>query len=93
MPRALDVALRYQLVSPWTNWLVVAARPDGEKALDIPAMRKVPQTLAAGWGGVGAVAWRRKRGLDADPERRALASPCPRCEDCRHRALFEGSSE
>ena len=52
----LEQALRYRLVSPWTNWLVVAARPDGEKALDIPAIRKVPQTLAAGWGGVGAVA-------------------------------------
>ena len=51
----LEQALRYQLVSPWTNWLVVAARPDGEKALDIPALRKVPQTMAAGWSGVGAV--------------------------------------
>ena len=54
----LEQALRYRLVSPWTNWLVVAARPDGEKALDIPALRKVPQTLAAGWGGVGALASR-----------------------------------
>jgi hypothetical protein len=52
----LEQALRYRLVSPWTNWLVVAARADGEKALDIPALRKVPQTLAAGWGGVGEVA-------------------------------------
>jgi hypothetical protein len=51
----LEQALRYRLVSPWTNWLVVAARPDGEKALDIPVIRKVPQTLAAGWGGVGVV--------------------------------------
>ena len=49
-------------MSPWTNWLVVAARPDGEKALDIPAIRKVPQTLAAGWGGVGVVA----AGMSAD---------------------------
>jgi Ca-activated chloride channel homolog len=54
----LEQALRYRLVSPWTNWLVVAARPDGEKTLDIPALRKVPQTLAAGWSGVGALASR-----------------------------------
>jgi uncharacterized protein YoxC len=54
----LEQALRYRLVSPWTNWLVVAARPDGERALDMPALRKVPQTLAAGWSGVGAVASR-----------------------------------
>ena len=53
----LDQALRYRLVSPWTNWLVVAARADGEKALGIPALRKVPQSLAAGWGGVGMVAY------------------------------------
>jgi Ca-activated chloride channel family protein len=51
----LQTALRYRLVSPWTNWLVVAPRAEGEKARDIPALRKVQQTLAAGWGGVGSV--------------------------------------
>jgi Ca-activated chloride channel family protein len=55
-PAGLEQALLYRLVSPWTNWLVVADRPEGEKAFDIPKIRKVPQTLAAGWGGVGAVA-------------------------------------
>jgi len=43
----LNTALQYRLVSPWTNWLVIAARPDGDKAQDIPAIRKVPQTQAA----------------------------------------------
>lgn len=43
----LKTALQYRLVSPWTNWLVVATRPDGEKANDIPAFRKAPQTHAA----------------------------------------------
>jgi uncharacterized protein Yka (UPF0111/DUF47 family) len=51
----VDQAVRYRLVSPWTNWLVVAERPAGEKALDMPALRKVPQTMAAGWGGTGRV--------------------------------------
>ena len=64
----LEQALRYRLVSPWTNWLVVAARPDGERALGIPALRKVPQTLAAGWGGVGAMAF-------GSAERSAGATP------------------
>jgi Ca-activated chloride channel family protein len=50
----LQVALRYRLVSPWTNWLVIATRTEEEKAQDMPALRKVPQTLAAGWGGVGS---------------------------------------
>jgi hypothetical protein len=52
----LDTALRYQLVSRWTNWLVIAPRTEEDKVQDIPALRKVPQTLAAGWGGVGSVA-------------------------------------
>ncbi len=51
----LATALRYRLVSPWTNWLVIAPRTEEDKAQDIPALRKVPQTLAAGWGGVGGV--------------------------------------
>jgi Ca-activated chloride channel family protein len=49
----LETALRYRLVSPWTNWLVVAPRTEEEKAQDLPALRKIPQTLAAGWGGTG----------------------------------------
>jgi len=50
-----QTALNYRLVSPWTNWLVVAERAEDEKADETPALRKVPQTLAAGWGGSGSV--------------------------------------
>lgn len=49
-----ETALRYQLVSPWSNWLVIAERPEGEKAQDLPTLRKVPHTLAAGWGGTAS---------------------------------------
>jgi hypothetical protein len=56
-----EQAVRYRLVSPWTNWLVVAERSKGEKAFDIPALRKVPQTMAAGWGGTGMVVAARAR--------------------------------
>lgn len=52
---ALQTALTYQLVSAWTNCIVVAPRADEDKAFDIPALRKVPQTLAAGWGGTGRI--------------------------------------
>jgi Ca-activated chloride channel homolog len=51
----LETALRYRLLSPWTNWLVVAPRDDDDKPLDLPLLRKVPQSLAAGWGGTGSV--------------------------------------
>jgi len=50
-----NTAVRYQLISDWTNWLVIAERAEGEKAEGIPAIRKVQQTMAAGWGGIGSV--------------------------------------
>jgi len=52
---ATELALKYQLVSPYTNYLVVAARAEGEKALGLPVLRKTPHMLAAGWGGTGSV--------------------------------------
>jgi hypothetical protein len=51
----LPTALRYRLVSPWTNWLVSAERPEDQRAHYIPALRSVPQSVAAGWSGVGTV--------------------------------------
>lgn len=73
------IALRYRLVSPWTNWLVLAERAEGEKAQDMPALRKVPQTLAAGWAGVGSapVVWRSPRAAVSVPVLHCAASaPC-----------------
>ncbi|HEX4936313.1 MAG TPA: VIT and VWA domain-containing protein, partial [Gemmatimonadaceae bacterium] len=52
---ARETAVRYRLASPYTNWLVIAERAAEEKATEMPALRKVPQTLAAGWGGIGSV--------------------------------------
>ncbi|MDO8464211.1 MAG: VIT and VWA domain-containing protein [Gallionella sp.] len=48
---ALQLALDYQLLTRWTNFLVVVERTD--KADDLPVLHQVPQMLAAGWGGVG----------------------------------------
>ena len=50
---AAEIALRYQLVSQHTNYIVVDVRPEGEKASGLPELRKVPHMLAAGWGGTG----------------------------------------
>jgi Ca-activated chloride channel family protein len=44
----VQIALRYRLLSPWTNWIATVERPETEKVFEIPAIRKVPQTLAAG---------------------------------------------
>lgn len=53
--QARALALRYQLASAYTNWLVIAERMAAEQAREMPALRKVPQTMAAGWGGMGSV--------------------------------------
>lgn len=49
------LAVRYQLISRHTNYLVVDARADDKKGEDLPGLRKVPQMLAAGWGGTGSL--------------------------------------
>jgi len=52
---AAALAERYQLASRFTSFVVVKVRADAEKAEGLPAGVKVPQMLAAGWGGVGSV--------------------------------------
>lgn len=49
---ARRLAVQYQLLSRWTNFLVVAERAD--MAEELPELQKVPQMIAAGWGGVGS---------------------------------------
>jgi len=51
--QGLELSLSYQLLSPWTNYLVTAERE--VKAGELPEIHKVPQMLAAGWGGAGLV--------------------------------------
>ncbi len=52
---ATTLAVRYQLMSEWTNYLVVHVREAADKADGLPDLVKVPQVLAAGWHGVGTV--------------------------------------
>jgi Ca-activated chloride channel homolog len=60
--RALDnprqiaaLGVKYQLMSRFTNCLAIDVKAEDEKAGDLPALRKTPQMLAAGWGGAGTV--------------------------------------
>jgi len=39
----LTAALQYRLVSPWTNWLVVAPSSEDEKAYDVPILHNAIQ--------------------------------------------------
>ena len=52
---ATELAVRYQLLSKWTDYLVIHVRAAADKAADLPDLVKVPQVLAAGWHGVGTV--------------------------------------
>lgn len=52
--KAQQLAVDYQLVSEYTSCALVKTRAEGEKATASPELRKVPQMLAAGWGGMGS---------------------------------------
>lgn len=53
--KKVRLALDYQLVSPLTNFLMEHLRAEGEKADDMPVLRKVRQMAPAGHGGRGSV--------------------------------------
>ncbi|MCY4354060.1 MAG: VIT and VWA domain-containing protein [Truepera sp.] len=52
---ATEFAVRYQLLSEWTDYLVVHVRAEADKATELPSLVKVPQVIAAGWHGLGTV--------------------------------------
>jgi len=80
----LELALPYQLVSPHTHLFALAPRSEGERAKDLPKLRKTPHMRAAGWGGLGSVA-----------AKASVASP--RCRKTprlvKEKILFERSCE
>jgi len=51
----LALALHYSLLTDQTNFIVVHARAEGEKAKSLPELRTQANMHAAGWGGVGTV--------------------------------------
>ena len=52
---AVEETVAYRLVTQQTHFLLVHVRAEGEKAVDMPVMHKLPQMMAAGWGGTGLV--------------------------------------
>ncbi len=63
---AAELAEKYSLVTAQTSCVVVLVRPDGEKTQGLPALRAVPQMMAAGWGGAGSVMLRAAPRLPVD---------------------------
>ena len=59
--QAATLAEHHQLVSDYTSCVVVLERDADLRTEGLPVLRPVPQMLAAGWGGTGAVAAPRSR--------------------------------
>lgn len=57
--QALELALKYQLVTDQTNLILVHVRDEANKAQGLPSLEKIAHMQAAGWGGVGGVAFSR----------------------------------
>ena len=52
---ALELALKYQLVSPQTSLFLVRVREEGDKVAELPRLANIKHMLAAGYGGMGSV--------------------------------------
>mgnify|MGYP000205077310 CR=1 FL=1 len=52
---AVELALKYQFASKYTNLLLVHVREEEDKAQGLPKLQKIKQMSAAGWGGLGTV--------------------------------------
>ncbi|MCK6419858.1 MAG: VIT and VWA domain-containing protein [Aquabacterium sp.] len=52
---ALELALRYQLMSEQTNCILAHQRDEADKATAPPELHRVSSMLAAGWGGLGEI--------------------------------------
>ncbi|RGE42404.1 VWA domain-containing protein [Comamonas testosteroni] len=50
-----ELALRYQLITEHTHFVLVHERAEQDKPVDLPELVQVPHMLAAGWGGTGSV--------------------------------------
>ncbi len=58
--QAAELAEQYQLVTEHTSCVLTYESEEDDKAEQAPALRKVPQTMAAGWGGMGSVLHRKR---------------------------------
>jgi len=50
-----ELAVRYQLVTENTNYILVHMRSEEEKSQDLPELQKIAHMQAAGWGGASSV--------------------------------------
>jgi Ca-activated chloride channel family protein len=53
-PEATALAVEYNLMSPFTNFLAVLERAESEKTWGLPQLRTVEHNIPRGWGGMGS---------------------------------------
>ena len=57
--QATELAVTYQLISRYTNYLIIEERTEEVKPTDLPEVAQVPHMLAAGYSGAGNVMFSR----------------------------------
>lgn len=70
-----DWAVKYQLMTDQTDYLIKVERIAGEKAEDLPELQIQPQMLPAGWGGTSSVHVCASRASVDDGIRFSIARP------------------
>ena len=72
--RRQDWAVKYQLMTDQTDYLITVERAEAQKPSDLPALQIQPQMLPAGWGGTSTV-YAEKASSRNNAVRFSIASP------------------
>ena len=75
--QALALALRYELVSQYTNLFLVHERTENDKTTGLPTLQQIPQMHAAGHSGFGSIQFSMARSTPA-PVKAGGATSSPR---------------
>lgn len=54
---AQALAVSYQLITEYTNFLLIHERAEEDKAIDMPELHQVKHMVPAGWGGTGDISY------------------------------------
>lgn len=87
---ATALAVSHRLLGPGTAWVVAEIRDAAGKTDGMPALRPVPQMLAAAWGGTGATAAYRFDEMAALSETNMAFAPAAMAP--RQRELFQADA-
>lgn len=70
---AQELAVSYQLVTEYTNFLLVHERAEEDKAIDMPELHQVKQMVPAGWAGTSDISYSRR--VCSSPNLSSMSKP------------------